>query len=136
MKLEWKEKMLPSDQKTSHYRSTVAPLVIHNPEDCSLNLAGSRHALIEFINTVDNIRTIARKLLLPSYLKRCVDVTNNIWPFTLHFFPRPTSGTAVTLRTGRREVPGSNSGRACWPSRSGGFPLFSPKFAYIRARNP
>ena len=31
---------------------------------------------------------------------------------------RPTSGTAVTLKTGRREVPGSNPGRACRPSHS------------------
>ena len=31
---------------------------------------------------------------------------------------RPTSGEAVTLKTGRREVPGSNPGRACRPSRS------------------
>ena len=30
----------------------------------------------------------------------------------------PTSGTAVTLKTGRREVPGSNPGRAGRPSRS------------------
>ena len=30
----------------------------------------------------------------------------------------PTSGTAVTLKTGRREVPGSNPGRACQPTRS------------------
>ena len=30
----------------------------------------------------------------------------------------PTSGTAVTLETGRREVPGSNHSRACRPSRS------------------
>ena len=30
----------------------------------------------------------------------------------------PTSGTAVTLKTGRREGPGSNPGRACRPSRS------------------
>ena len=30
----------------------------------------------------------------------------------------PTSGTAVTLKTGRLEVPGSNPGRACGPSRS------------------
>ena len=29
-----------------------------------------------------------------------------------------TSGTAVTLKTERREVPGSNPGRACRPSRS------------------
>ena len=30
----------------------------------------------------------------------------------------PTSGRVVTLETGRREVPGSNIGRACRPSRS------------------
>ena len=30
----------------------------------------------------------------------------------------PTSGIAVTLKTGRRDVPGSNSGRACRSSRS------------------
>ena len=30
----------------------------------------------------------------------------------------PTSGGVVTLKTGRREVPGSNPGRACRPSRS------------------
>ena len=30
----------------------------------------------------------------------------------------PTSGTAVTLKTGRREVSGSNPGRACRPSLS------------------
>ena len=29
----------------------------------------------------------------------------------------PTSGTAVTLKTGRRDVPGSNPGRACRPNR-------------------
>ena len=30
----------------------------------------------------------------------------------------PTSGRVVTLETGRWEVPGSNPGRACRPSRS------------------
>ena len=30
----------------------------------------------------------------------------------------PTSGGVVTLKTGRREVPGSNLGRTCPPSRS------------------
>ena len=30
----------------------------------------------------------------------------------------PTSGSAVTLKTGRREMPGSNPGCACRPSRS------------------
>ena len=30
----------------------------------------------------------------------------------------PTSDTAEMLKTGRREVPGSNSGHACRPSRS------------------
>ena len=30
----------------------------------------------------------------------------------------PTSGTVVTLKTGRREMPGSNPGRACRPNRS------------------
>ena len=30
--------------------------------------------------------------------------------------PEEDSGTAVTLKTGRREVPGSNLGRACRPS--------------------
>ena len=30
----------------------------------------------------------------------------------------PTSGRVVTLETGRREVPGSNTGRACRPSCS------------------
>ena len=30
----------------------------------------------------------------------------------------PTSGGVVTLKTGRQEVPGSNPGRACRPSRS------------------
>ena len=36
---------------------------------------------------------------------------------TVSGIKRPTSGTAVTLKTGRREVPGSNPGRACRPSR-------------------
>ena len=39
---------------------------------------------------------------------------NDVTPFTLW----PTSGRVVTLITGRREVPGSMSGRACRPSRS------------------
>ena len=30
----------------------------------------------------------------------------------------PTSGGVVTLKTGRREVPGSNPGHACRPRRS------------------
>ena len=37
---------------------------------------------------------------------------------TIIFTIRPTSDTAVTLKTGRREVPGPNRGRACRPSRS------------------
>ena len=36
-----------------------------------------------------------------------------------------TSGSAVTLKTGRREVPGSNPGRACRPSRSEFSAVFS-----------
>ena len=36
-----------------------------------------------------------------------------------------TSGTAVTLKTGRREVPGSNPGRACRSSRSEFLVVFS-----------
>ena len=35
-----------------------------------------------------------------------------------HGMEIPTSGRVVTLETGRREVPGSNPGRACRPSRS------------------
>ena len=42
------------------------------------------------------------------------EVINN--QFQQYF--RPTSGTAVTLKTGRREVPGSVPGHACRPSRS------------------
>ena len=41
---------------------------------------------------------------------------------------RPISGGVVTLKTGRREVPGSNHGRACRPSRS----EFSVFFSEIR----
>ena len=37
----------------------------------------------------------------------------------------PTSGTAVTLKPGRREVLGSNPGRACRHSRSEFFVFFS-----------
>ena len=40
----------------------------------------------------------------------------------------PTSGTEVTLKTGRREVPGYNPGCACRPSRS----EFSVVFSEIR----
>ena len=50
---------------------------------------------------------------------------------------RPTSGTAVTLKTGRREVPGSIPGRACRPSRSEIFVVFfrnSRKFGQISLR--
>ena len=36
----------------------------------------------------------------------------------IHIAYCPTSGVAVTLKTGRREVSGSNRGRACRPSRS------------------
>ena len=35
-----------------------------------------------------------------------------------HDYISPTSGSAITLKTGRPEVPGSNPGRACRPSRS------------------
>ena len=38
--------------------------------------------------------------------------------FRKHRGAGPTSGRVVTLETGRREVPGSNPGRACRPSRS------------------
>ena len=37
--------------------------------------------------------------------------------FVIQFYKGPTSGIAVTLKTGRREVPGSNLGRICRPSR-------------------
>ena len=36
-----------------------------------------------------------------------------------------TSGGVVALKTGRREVPGSNPGRACRPSRSEFSVIFS-----------
>ena len=48
----------------------------------------------------------------------------------------PTSGTAVTLKTGRREVPGSNPGRACRPNRSEFSVVFSETHPQIRARIP
>ena len=38
--------------------------------------------------------------------------------YALPIFLWPTSGTVGTLETGRREVPGSNPGRAFRPSRS------------------
>ena len=41
-----------------------------------------------------------------------------LWLLSNANFYSPTSGTAVTLKTGRREVGGSNPGRACRPSRS------------------
>ena len=47
---------------------------------------------------------------------------------------RPTNGGVVTLKTGRQEVPGSNPGRASWPSRSEFSFWFSPKLAWILAR--
>ena len=43
-------------------------------------------------------------------------------------FLSPTSGRVVTLKTGRWEVPGSNPGRACRPSRS----TFSVVFSETR----
>ena len=46
-------------------------------------------------------------------------------PVTFLNFCCPTSGTAVTLKSGRREVPGSNPGRACRSSRSEFSAVFS-----------
>ena len=37
---------------------------------------------------------------------------------SIRIFTRPTSGGVETLKTGRREVPGLNHGRACRHSRS------------------
>ena len=48
---------------------------------------------------------------------------------------RPHHGGVVVLKTGRREVPGSNPGHTCRPSRSE-FSWFSPKLALIRAKIP
>ena len=42
----------------------------------------------------------------------------NAHPMEMLPFIGPISGTAVTLKTGRREVPGAIPGRACRPSRS------------------
>ena len=44
--------------------------------------------------------------------------TNNSSYDSFFYILRPTSGSAVTLKTGRREVQGSNPGRACRPSCS------------------
>ena len=44
----------------------------------------------------------------------------------LHYIAPPVAKpVVVTLKTGRREVPGSNPGSACRPSRSEFFVLFS-----------
>ena len=42
---------------------------------------------------------------------------------------RPTSGIAVTLKTGRREMPGLNPSRACRLSRSEFLVIFSETLA-------
>ena len=45
----------------------------------------------------------------------------------------PTSGRVVTLKTGKREMPGSNPGRACRPSRS---EFFSRKYGLDPLERP
>ena len=57
------------------------------------------------------------KILL-SFKLRHVSKGKEFTTFSIPILNGPTSGTAVTLKTGRREVPGSNPGRACRPSRS------------------
>ena len=47
--------------------------------------------------------------------------SQNMQKFCITFIPfllRPTSGGVLTLKTGRREAPGSNPGRACRTSHS------------------
>ena len=56
--------------------------------------------------------------------------TNAILWFAIQGIIRPTNGTAVTLKTGRWEVPGSNPGRAYRPSRS----EFSVVFSETRVK--
>ena len=45
--------------------------------------------------------------------------------FRIMYDTGPNSDGVVTLKTGRREVPDSNPGRACRPSRSEFFLVFS-----------
>ena len=51
-------------------------------------------------------------------VKSLTDLTKKNVPENIPLYDGPTSGIAVTLKTGRREVSGSNPGRACRPSRS------------------
>ena len=61
------------------------------------------------------------------YFECCLDVNMHfdVVNLTVFFLSRPTSGRVVTLETGRREVPGSNPGRACRPRRSEFSAVFS-----------
>ena len=52
-------------------------------------------------------------------------LNNSCYTENLHKTNSPSRGGVVTLKTGRREVPGSNPGRACRLSRSEFSAVFS-----------
>ena len=58
------------------------------------------------------------KIVKISEITTCSGFQQCLYTYDFQWNRGPTSGTAVKLKTGRREVPGSNLGRACRPSRS------------------
>ena len=68
--------------------------------------------MFKYINTYASERKKKRE---NSFFLFLLDVK---LPENISVLVGPTSGSAVTLKTGRLEVPGSNPGRACRPSRS------------------
>ena len=55
------------------------------------------------------------QLIITNHEKLYMTNNNDVYNFLVCC---PTSGSAVTLKTERREVAGSNPARACRPSRS------------------
>ena len=105
------------NRNTDHIFSAFFKILI-----ASLGYYGIRFScdVVKCITTFLNINSLSTKVYFIS-LQYCwgkVRLLHLQHSGGKSWFIRPTSGTAVTLKTGRREVPGSNPGRGCRPSRS------------------
>ena len=93
-----------------------------------MEIKDGRHVFDKLTHPVTSLITIPRQnniyqnfCLEGTFTTMCNSTYLPIWNFNVT--PQlpamgPNSGSAVTLKTGRREVPGSNQGRSCRPSRS------------------
>ena len=111
IKICWDEKEIPYKKLKKFYYTLHWHGILHTLTTCDHKIR-----IMAIICYQSEIQLLTKVWFKYKYIKRCFK--HNICKSIRRSKNCPTSGTAVTLKTGRPVVPGSNPSRACRPSRS------------------